>query len=133
MDRLRILLAEDEALIAMYLAEMLTEMGHEVCGTEATQRGLVAAAMLLKPDLMIVDARLGEGSGVLAVEEILAGHFIPHVFASGDRRALRKLEVGSVVIEKPFLEAQLASAIARAIAARPITSATSTRSVTREA
>ena len=120
MDRLRILLAEDEALIAMYLAETLVEMGHEVCGTEATQRGLVAAAALHKPDLMIVDVRLGEGSGLLAVEEILARRFIPHVFASGDRRTLRRLESGSVVIEKPFQEAQLASAIERAIAAKPL-------------
>jgi CheY-like chemotaxis protein len=117
MHRLRILLAEDEAIIAMYLAETLVEMGHEVCATEATQRGLVAAAARCEPDLMIVDARLGAGSGVEAVAEILARRFIPHVFASGDGRTLRALGATAVVIEKPFHEADLALAIERAVAA----------------
>jgi len=119
MHRLRILVAEDEALIAMYLGETLAEMGHDVCATEATQAGLVAAAARYSPDLMIVDARLGGGSGILAVKEILKQGFIPHVFASGDRRALRRLEAGAVVIEKPFHEAELARAIELAIAGAP--------------
>jgi len=117
MRRLRILVAEDEALIAMYLAETLGELGHEVCAIEATQGGVVAAAARLNPDLMIVDARLGAGSGVLAVQEILGARFIPHVFASGDRRTLRGLGATAITIEKPFHEAQLVSAIERAIAA----------------
>jgi CheY-like chemotaxis protein len=117
MNRLRILLAEDEALIAMYLAETLVAMGHEVCATEATQDGLVAAAARFLPDLMIVDERLAEGSGVRAVEQILEQRFIPHVFASGDRRTLRRLAAGAVVIEKPYHEAELAQAMAKAMAA----------------
>jgi CheY-like chemotaxis protein len=117
MHALRILVAEDEAIIAMYLAEVLAEMGHEVCAVEATEGGLVAAAASLRPDLMIVDARLGEGSGVRAVAEILEAGFIPHVFASGDRRTLRRLPAGAVLIEKPYHEVELARAMARAMAA----------------
>jgi DNA-binding response OmpR family regulator len=120
MHRLRIVVAEDEAMIAIYLAETLVEMGHEVCSIEATQSGLVAAAARFDPDLMIVDARLGAGSGVLAVEEILKRRFVPHVFASGDRPTLRRLGEGAVVIEKPYHEADLAMAIERAVAAAPV-------------
>jgi CheY-like chemotaxis protein len=115
MDRLRILVAEDDALIAMLLDNVLVEMGHEVCATESTQAGTVAAAARCRPDLMIVDARLGGGSGVLAVEEILKGGFIPHVFTSGDIATLRELEGRAVVIEKPFHEPQLARAVTMAM------------------
>ena len=52
---LRVLIVEDEAMIAMMLAEVLRELGHEVCATEATEAGAVAAAARHKPDLMIVD------------------------------------------------------------------------------
>jgi two-component system, response regulator PdtaR len=116
MDRLRILVAEDDALIAMLLDDVLAQMGHEVCATEFSQAGTVAAAARCRPDLIIVDVRLGEGSGVLAVDEILKGGFIPHVFTSGDLAALRELEGRAVVIEKPFLEPQLARALTMAMA-----------------
>jgi two-component system, response regulator PdtaR len=115
MDRLRILIAEDDALIAMLLDDILAQMGHEICATEFTQAGTVAAAARCRPDLMIVDARLGEGSGVLAVEEVLKSGFVPHVFTSGDLAALRELEGRSVVIEKPFHEPQLARALTMAM------------------
>jgi CheY-like chemotaxis protein len=115
MDRLRILVAEDDALIAMLLDDVLAGMGHEVCATESTQAGTVAAAARCSPDLMIVDARLGGGSGVLAVDEILKSGFIPHVFTSGDIAALRELEGRAVVIEKPFHAPQLARAVTMAM------------------
>jgi DNA-binding response OmpR family regulator len=111
MDRLRILIAEDDPLIAMFLGDVLADMGHEVCATECTQDETVAAAARCSPDLMIVDARLGDGSGVLAVDEILKSGFIPHVFTSGDRDVLRELESRAIVIEKPFHEPQLARAV----------------------
>jgi CheY-like chemotaxis protein len=116
MDKLRILVAEDDALIAMLLDDVLVQMGHEVCATECSQADTVAAAARCRPDLMIVDARLGEGSGVLAVDEILKGGFIPHVFTSGDLAVLRELAGRAVVIEKPFLEPQLARAVTMAMA-----------------
>ena len=70
-------------MLAMLLADVPAEMGHYVCATDATEAGAVAAADKCKPDLMIVDARLGEGSGVSAVEKILRRRFVPHVFVSG--------------------------------------------------
>ena len=70
MKALRVLVIEDDALIALLLSELLAGMGHDVCATATTEAEAVSAATRCNPDLMIVDARLGQGSGVSAVEEI---------------------------------------------------------------
>ncbi len=119
MHKLRIVLAEDDPLIAMFIGEVLTEMGHEVCATEFTETDTVSAVERCRPDLMIVDAGLRHGSGVRAVERILERAFVPHLFISGDRALLRALPGGAVGIEKPFQETQLARAMALAMAAGP--------------
>jgi CheY-like chemotaxis protein len=71
MKALRVLVIEDDALIAILLAELLASMGHDVCATAATAAEAVNAATRYDPDLMIVDAGLGRESGVSVVEEIL--------------------------------------------------------------
>jgi DNA-binding response OmpR family regulator len=113
----RVLLMEDNALIGAFVAEMLAEMGHTVCGIEATETEAIAAALRFKPDLMIVDARLADGSGIAAVEEILRTGFVPHVFVSGDIGGVRALRPRAIVIQKPFRRAELDRAIQRALAA----------------
>ena len=114
---LRILLVEDEAVIAALLAEVLAGLGHEVCAIEATEINAVAAADRYRPGLMIVDARLGDGSGVSAVEEILRARFVPHVFISGDVAKVHALRPEAVVLQKPFHEPELVRAIQRALEA----------------
>jgi two-component system, response regulator PdtaR len=107
----RVLVVEDDAVIAMLLAEVLTGMGHGVCAIESTEVEAVAAAHRCSPDLMIVDARLGEGSGIAAVETILGTGHVPHLFVSGDALRVRALRPGALVIQKPFREADLSQAI----------------------
>ena len=84
MPALRILLVEDEAIVAMLFADLLVAMGHEVCAIEATEAGAVTAAVRCRPDLMIVDVHLMDGNGASAVAAILRAGFVPHVFVSGD-------------------------------------------------
>jgi DNA-binding response OmpR family regulator len=115
MKALRVLLAEDDDLIGVLLADILREMGHEVCAVEGTMGAAVIAAARYKPDLMIVDARLGDGSGVSAVEEILRVGFVPHLFMSGNIAPVRARRPDAVVLEKPFREAELMHAIQRAL------------------
>lgn len=122
MKALRVLVVEDDALIGELLAEMLEGMGHDVCAMEATEADAVAAAARLGPDLMIVDVRLREGSGVGAVEEILRAGPIPHVFVTGDISRILALRPGAVVIQKPFREADLARGIQHALRAEGETS-----------
>ena len=114
---LRVMVVEDEAVIAMLLAEVLAGMGHDVCAIEATEADAVAAAARCRPDMMILDARLGDGSGIAAVERILCTGFVPHVFVSGDALRVRALRPGAVVIQKPFHEVDLARAMQRALGA----------------
>ena len=91
------------------LAEMLKEMGHEVCSVATTQADAVRAALRETPDLMIVDANLGSGSGIAAVETISITRPVPHIFMSGDRiAAARSL---SFVLLKPFTQRALTGAI----------------------
>jgi len=113
MTRTRVLLAEDNAMISSLLSEMLHEMGYDVCAVAASEHETIAAAGEHKPDLMIVDARLGEGCGVAAVRTILRNGPVRHLFISGayvevDHRA-------TIVLRKPFNESSLARAIARTI------------------
>ena len=115
MKRLRILVVEDDALIGSLLGEMLEDMGYTVCAIETNSENAVAAAARCQPDLMIVDVRLGETSGVAAVEEILRRGFVPHVFVTGD--SLRNLSLGprAVMIQKPFRGSDISRAIRQAL------------------
>ena len=115
MKALRVLVVEDEILIGMLLADALGAMGYEVCAIEATETGAVAAAARCNPDLMIVDARLRDGSGVSAVEEILRTGWVPHVFVSGETSTKQALRPGAIVIQKPFRDMDLNRAIQRAL------------------
>jgi DNA-binding NarL/FixJ family response regulator len=57
MAALSVLVVEDDALIGMLLAEMLEDMGHNVCAIANAEEDAVADATRYKPGLMIVDAR----------------------------------------------------------------------------
>jgi len=115
MKALRVLVVEDDVIIAQLLAEMLEAMGHTVCAIETTEAEAVAAAAICQPDLMIVDAQLDVGYGVAAVEEILRAGSVPHLFVSGNSSGVKTLRPSAVVIQKPFREADLTRAIQRAL------------------
>ena len=115
MKALRVLVVEDDVLIGMLFADVLAAMGHDVCAVEATETEAVAAAARYKPGLMIVDARLCDGDGISAVEEILRTGWVPHVFVSGETSKIRALRPGAIVIQKPFSDTDLERAIQRAL------------------
>ncbi len=115
MTALRILVVDDDAMIGLMLGELLQSMGHNVCAIEMTEADAVSAAIRCKPDLMIVDVRLRDQSGISAVEKINRKQPTPHVFATGDVSAVRTSMPGAVVIEKPFSELDVAGAIQQAM------------------
>jgi len=116
MKALQILVVEDDSLIAMLLVEILAEIGHGVCGVEATENDAVATGLRCRPDLIIVDAQLREGNGVSAVDQILGAGFVPHLFISGDIGKVLARRPDAVAITKPFRELELVQAIQRALA-----------------
>ncbi|MEO8683226.1 MAG: response regulator [Devosia sp.] len=118
MRPLRVLVVEDEGMIAMAIEDILEQMGHRVCGTAGTESDAVAASHRSNPDLIIIDGRLRIGSGILAMRKILSHAYVPHIYISGDSLIAETLDQNAVILQKPFSEAQLGDAIVRALAAR---------------
>jgi CheY-like chemotaxis protein len=117
MSPLQILVAEDDAIIAMLLSDVLADLGHAICAVVATEDALVDAALRFGPGLMIVDARLRDGSGVAAVERVLRRGFVPHVFVTGAVLDRKTLSPRAVLLQKPYAEADLVRAVQAALGA----------------
>jgi CheY-like chemotaxis protein len=113
MTALRVLIVEDDAMIGLLLAEMLGDMGYEVCAVATTEEDAVAEAARCRPGLMIVDEQLLEGSGLSAVNRILRTRSVPCVFTSGTPMHPRR--PCAATLQKPFLEADLVRAIQHAV------------------
>lgn len=111
---LRIVIVEDDALIAMDLADLLLGMGHDVRAIAQTENEAVGAASRSEPDLMIVDCNLVEGSGVSAMRRILTHGFVPHFFVTGDPSRLSELSPDAIVVAKPYTMHGLVTGIAKA-------------------
>jgi two-component system, response regulator PdtaR len=114
---LRILIVEDDALMAISLEWLLEEMGHEVCAIASTEADAIDFAVRLRPDLMIVDGSLSQGSGVSAIDQILRAEQVPHFFLSGDIERIKAIRPGAVVLRKPFRSADLPGTIEKALEA----------------
>ena len=119
MEPLRVLVVEDDPMIGPLLAEMLEDLGHIVVAVVVDEETAVAAARDWRPDLMIVDIKLGESSGIAAVREILRDAFVPHVFVTGDLLCNLELGPGAVLIQKPYRRQEIVAAIARVIDGAP--------------
>ncbi len=109
MRRLRILLAEDDAVISGLVAEILANLGHDVCDVARTESDAIEAAARHEPDLMIVDAYLQDGSGVVAMKAILRHIAMPHIFMTGGSRQF--IPPQATVLYKPFGKAALVAAL----------------------
>jgi len=114
MDGLKIVIAEDNALIGMDLAELLQELGHHVCALISTETEAMAASVRCKPDMMIVDSVLTKGSGINAMHRILEHGPMPHFFLADYAIDVLQTDPKAVVVTKPFNIQELASGIAAA-------------------
>ncbi|HVB69478.1 MAG TPA: response regulator [Acetobacteraceae bacterium] len=120
MKAARVLVVDDDLMVGTLLSDTLAGMGHAVCAIETNERDAITAAMRCHPDLMIVDERLGQGSGMAAVDAILVAGPVPHVFVSGDVSVIRSRRPDAVVLQKPYRVAELAQAIARVLGPAPV-------------
>ncbi len=116
---LRVVIAEDEAIIRLDLQETLEEEGYEVVGS--TSRGDEAVALVrdLKPDLAILDIKMPGMDGVTAAKEIAAGRWaavlILTAFSQRDlvEQARDAGAIGYLV--KPYQKSDLVPAIEIAV------------------
>lgn len=119
--RLRILIVEDELLIALDVEMALQDAGHDVVGTATTEDQAVDMALRHEPELMIVDLRLaGGGCGRAAVKRLRSSLDVDVIFASGNldpemRARLEKLEP-LAMLSKPYDSNELVKAVATAAA-----------------
>jgi len=113
--RLRIVVAEDEALIRLDLAEMLQESGYEVVGQASNGEQAVEMARELTPDLLIMDIKMPVLDGISAAEQISKERIAPVVMltAFSQRELVERARDAGVMayIVKPFNASDLGPAI----------------------
>jgi two-component system, response regulator PdtaR len=115
----RVLVAEDEALIRLDLAEMLKEEGYEVVGQAGDGQEAVELAEALKPDLVIMDVKMPRRDGIDAASEIATKRIAPIVVLTAfSQRDLveRARDAGAMAyLVKPFSITDLIPAIEVAV------------------
>jgi response regulator NasT len=114
-ERRRVLIAEDEALIRLDLAEMLVEEGYDVVGEAGDGETAVRLAEELKPDLVILDIKMPIMDGLAAAERIAGGRIAPVViltaFSQRDLVERARAAGAMAYLVKPFQKSDLVPAI----------------------
>lgn len=116
--RARIMIIEDEAVIALDLSDLVTSAGHDVCATATTASAAVAAAKRERPDLVLADIQLADGSsGIDAVREILESFEVPVIFITAfpDRLLTGERPEPTFLITKPYSPDMVRAAVSQAL------------------
>lgn len=120
--KLRILIVEDEALVAMDLETMIELAGHHAVGLADDHASAVELAGETGPDLALVDVQLAQGDSGLEVAQSLRKQGIAVIFATGNCPRERGEGLALGCLHKPYSYESMAATleIARALlAARP--------------
>lgn len=113
---LRILVVEDEMLVAMLMEDMLTDLGYEVVGTASRVNKAVEMAERETFDVAILDLNLN-GQEAYPVADALILRGIPFAFATGyGETGLREPYRNRPILQKPFQQQHLKRVIAEALA-----------------
>lgn len=116
MANARLLIVEDEAVVAMAIQSKLESMGYSIVDVARSGEAAVQLALQKDPDLILMDIRLqGEMDGVAAACQIRELRSIPVVFltAHGDRETLQRAKTAEPFgyVLKPFTEQDLLAAV----------------------
>ncbi|NTW37885.1 MAG: response regulator, partial [Syntrophobacteraceae bacterium] len=112
MQPTRILIVEDESIVAMDIQERLAELGYEVTGVADRGEDALASVESDHPDLVLMDIRLkGEMDGIMAAEEIRERWRIPVIYltAFSENNTLQRAKVTEPFgyIIKPFEDREI--------------------------
>jgi DNA-binding response OmpR family regulator len=113
----RILIVEDEYLVAEYIAGMLADLGYEIVGPVATVPEAIASIAKEKLDGVLLDANLG-GTSSAPIAEELAERGLPFIVVTG----YGSFELDTAVLQsaprinKPFTAGDLAAILPKTIA-----------------
>jgi len=109
---LRILIVEDETLIAFELESLLQDEGYEAVGIAPTSREALSLAGDLAPDLALVDIHLADGPTGVDVARALTQSGIVALFMTANAKRIPDDFAGAVgVISKPYTERAVRGAI----------------------
>lgn len=114
----RVLIIEDEPIIAMDIQGLVEACGHQVVGIASTEEEAVAIAEAERPGLVLADINLGTGGdGTSAVARILRRHDMPVIFVTAypERLLTGEAVEPAFVITKPFEPTTLAVATYQAV------------------
>jgi DNA-directed RNA polymerase specialized sigma24 family protein/CheY-like chemotaxis protein len=114
----RVLIIEDEVLIAMDLRDIVSQLGHTVVATADTAARAISAAADHMPDLVLADIHLADGSsGIEAVSEILSRVSVPVIFITAfpDRLLTGERPEPTFLIAKPYAEDTVRAAVSQAL------------------
>ena len=115
----RVVIAEDEALIRLDLAEMLAEEGYDVVGQAGDGEAAVALAEEHRPDLVVLDVKMPRLDGITAAQRIAEQRIAPVVILTAfSQRELveRARDAGAMAyLVKPFNKDDLVPAIEMAV------------------
>jgi response regulator NasT len=113
--RPRVVIAEDEALIRLDLAEMLAEAGYEVVGQAGDGERAVELVMEHRPDLVVLDVKMPKLDGISAASQIAEQRIAPVVILTAfSQRDLveRASDAGAMAyVVKPFSKSDLLPAV----------------------
>ena len=115
MEKMRVIVADDETIIRLDIKEMLTEAGHNVVAEAADGEEAVRLATELKPDLVIMDVKMPKMDGITAASLINDKHIAPVLLltAYSQTDLIEKAKEAGVLayLVKPIREEQLFPAI----------------------
>jgi CheY-like chemotaxis protein len=114
----KVLIIEDEPIIALDVAAIVQELGHAIIGIARSQTEAIAMARMRRPGLVLADINLGEGgSGITAVNEILRSTDVPVIFvtAYSERLLTGERPEPRYLVTKPFTPDTLKATIFQAL------------------
>jgi CheY-like chemotaxis protein/DNA-directed RNA polymerase specialized sigma24 family protein len=113
-----VLIIEDEPMIAIDLADLVTGLGHDVCETARTHKEAVTAFRKHRPGLVLADIQLADGSsGLDAVNEILESFDVPVIFVTAypERLLTGSRPEPTFLVNKPFRTETVQAVISQAL------------------
>ena len=120
MEKLRVLVAEDETIIRMDLVSLLERAGFEVCAQARDGYEALERAAATRPDVAVLDVKMPRLDGIEAARRLLAARPMPIVMvtAFAEKRLVDRAVAAGVFgyLSKPFREQDLVPAIETAVA-----------------
>lgn len=110
---MRVLICEDNALIAMSLEDLVEHLGHDTAGTVSSAEEALRAARTARPDLALLDLRLADGVTGPELVGAFAEQGIGCIVISGQVEEVSDRDGIFEIFRKPVNEQRLADAIRR--------------------